>query len=359
LKYQQKAKILETAERLEKQVKVKKSGNIIWPPFREFAKANLKIVSRGATEDDGLIMFDSWRYGQEVVGDYLERKEKAKEAVELVIHKSRQHSGASTVSQAYMFYKILKRPQRFAMVMAHRKENTEIIFKNVHRFYDNIPEKYRIPAKGGKVGISRLELEEPHGGHFIVNTAGSEESGRGPMLHYFHASELDFWNNPETVLQGVRPSIPKPHEDWDTAVISESTAVGKRHFYNVVENAKKPNTRQDFMFLSWKDEKECAVPIVQGEPLVLNDKEREYQERYQLSDEQMNWAKGIVDNDCNGHWEIFNSEYPVVSELAFMYSGHPWFSQERIESDLANLRTPIFTGSIWWNDIDIELSRSA
>jgi len=358
------ARILEDAEALI-------AAGVDWenpPPFRQWAKENLWIRPRGdditgKKSKKNLIPFSHWTHGQEELGEYLETCRLNQQPIDCTVHKSRQHSGISTVALAFLFYLVTFYPEKAAAFVTHLDDSSIEVFKNCDRFYRKLPPEWKRPLKGGKVKKDGLDYEDPHNSSIAVGTAGTKDILRGPNLHYGHFSEMDFWPSPETTWGGLAPSLPEEDETWDRVVIRESTAKGKGYYYEQCQIAQDPDSGIKFFFFSWIDEPRCRTPLAPGETFVLDAKEVEYRENIRantiseehpngqmLDDEQMKWARIRRIRKCGGSWEVFHQEYPAYSELAFLYSGRPWFSQERVNKDIQNAPAPIWQGRISYSD---------
>ena len=323
------------------------------PSFEEFCRA-LSIRKRGAKEDEALIKFapEIWSEGQRRLAQYLVEHYEQKKPVRLIIHKIRQRAKISTMAQAWMLYRVHYQRERKAAVAAHLDISSREIFQNVHRFIENMPESLLKPMDQDRVLRQELKYSTPHNSTFMCASAGSVESFRGGHVHYFHGSEVAFYQKPEQFFQAVSASFPGTEETWDSCVILEGTAKGRGYFYDRCQSAQKGEDEFDFVFYSWKDEPDCRMPLDPDEKLVLKESEAEYQKKYELDDEQMKWALHMVKNVCFGKWEVFHQEYPVVSELAFDYSGHPLIDREKAKEDRASAPDPIFQGNITWSSVD-------
>jgi hypothetical protein len=66
-----------------------------------------------------------------------------------------------------------------------------------------------------------------------------------------------------------------------------------------------------------------------------------------LSPNQAKWAGYVRRNQCWNSWEKFHQEYPIVPDVAFTFSGMPWFDQGvlRMMLDRAS-KAPVIRGTI-------------
>ena len=198
------------------------------PSFEEFCRA-LSIRKRGAKEDEALIKFapEIWSEGQRRLAQYLVEHYEQKKPVRLIIHKIRQRAKISTMAQAWMLYRVHYQRERKAAVAAHLDISSREIFQNVHRFIENMPESLLKPMDQDRVLRQELKYSTPHNSTFMCASAGSVESFRGGHVHYFHGSEVAFYQKPEQFFQAVSASFPGTEETWDSCVILEGTAKGQ------------------------------------------------------------------------------------------------------------------------------------
>lgn len=317
------------------------------PGFVKWCSENLWIRKRGAGPDEALIRFDRkiWRKGQKRLAAYLVRHRKQRKPIRLIVHKVRQRASITTMATAFLLYLVWFGTERKAMLAAHLKEPTVDIFKMVHRFVANMPVD---DEEKPEVYKQELLFAPPNNSTFVCVTAGSGEVARSGAVHYFHGSEVAFYEQPEVFFQGLNASIAETDITSDTCIIKEGTAKGRGYFYDECIQAQKGESEFDFMFFSWTDEPDCQIPMEPAEVLVLKEHEAEFQIRYALTDPQMKWALHMVRNQCFGKWEVFHQEYPTVSELAFDFTGHPLFDRQKIKEDRASTPEPIFRGRLNW-----------
>ncbi len=157
-------------------------------------------------------------------------------------------------------------------------------------------------------------------------------------MHYVHASEVAFWEKPEEPILAINQSIP---QDWDTLVFWESTANGIHNlFYRTWVAAERGEINMEPIFLSWKDFPEYSLPIAQGEKLSVEAEAKEFAKKYNLSDDQLKWACFTKRNQCHNSWDKFHQEYPASAELAFIFTGMPWFDRVIIREMLEQCHPP-------------------
>ncbi len=298
---------------------------------------DLKIINKRG-ELVSLIMNRS----QEMVFHRLMECREKRIPARFICCKSRQ-LGISTLIEAFIFALITHYPNRFALVAANSIESAQTIFAMAQRFL-----RYLAPLhtpRPATVNARRIEYLPPHHSRLQIDTAANKGLGRGGTLHYVHASEVAFWEKAEDPVLAINQSVP---QHWDTLVFWESTANGMHNlFHRTWIAAERGESDMQPIFLSWKGFPEYSLPVAEREQLDLTPDEEAYTRKYDLKRDQIKWACYTRKNQCHDSWEKFHQEYPVAPQLAFTFTGMPWFNQDVIHESLENLaRSPLKRGSL-------------
>ncbi len=290
---------------------------------------DLKIINKHG-EVVSLIMNRS----QEMVFHKLMECREKRTPARFICCKARQ-MGISTLIEAFIFALITRYANRFALIAAHSVESAQTILAMTQRFLRRASVKRCSPAA---VNARRIEYPAPHHSRIQIDTAANRNLGRGGTLHYVHASEVAFWERPEEPVLAINQSVP---HYWDTLVFWESTANGIHNlFYRTWVAAERGEIDMEPIFLSWKEFPEYSLPVARHEQLALTQEEEKYSDSRGLSAEQMKWACYTKKNQCHNSWEKFHQEYPVTADLAFLFTGMPWFDHEVIRDLLDNVCRP-------------------
>ncbi len=295
----------------------------------------LKIINKRG-EMASLIMN---RSQEEVFHKLMECRE-ARRPGRFICCKSRQ-LGISTLIEAFIFALVTRYAYRFGLVVAHSIESAETIFSMTHRFHTHLDAGR---SKDLARSTSRLiEYPPPHYSSIRIATSANKNLGRGGTLHYVHASEVAFWEDPEEPVLAINQSVP---QHWDTLVFWESTANGAQNlFHRTWIAAERGESDMEPIFLSWKGFPEYSIPVAAREKLEVTAAEQRFAQRYGLSKEEMKWARYTRINQCHNSWERFHQEYPIAPNLAFVFTGMPWFDQDFIARSLDQAaRTPHIRG---------------
>src|SRR5271157_396196 len=294
---------------------------------------DLKIINKRG-ELVSLIM----NRAQETVFHRLMECREKRVPARFICCKSRQ-LGISTLIEAFIFALITHYPNRFALVAANSVESAQTIFAMAQRFRRYL-ESGRT-ARPVTVNARRIEYLAPHHSRLQIDTAANRSLGRGGTLHYVHASEVAFWERAEDPILAINQSVP---QHWDTLVFWESTANGMHNlFHRTWIAAERGESDMEPIFLSWKGFPEYSLPVGQRERLQLSQDEEAYARKHDLSRDQIKWACYTRKNQCHDSWDKFHQEYPVAAQLAFTFTGMPWFSQDVIHESLERLVRPPLT----------------
>jgi hypothetical protein len=243
--------------------------------------------------------------------------------------KARQVWG-STALAGYFFHRIAFTPGQEGYILAHLKENAEVIFN----YYKTFVETYQ-PFRG----IVRPEtlirppssrsIEWEKGSSIHVKTAENLRVGRGFKARFLHLSEYAFYRDSKVLMEGLLQTMP---DDPDTVVVVETTANGVGNpFHQDWERATDTSRNSEWLavFFAWHEHPEYSRWLDIGRAPFddsVSKEERELQDRFRLSLEQLNWRRWCIENKCQGDVERFRQEYPAFPEQAFRASGRAFFS---------------------------------
>ena len=109
-----------------------------------------------------------------------------------IVLKARQ-LGMTTYVAARFFMHTITRPGTLSVQVAHDQDSAEEIFRIVHRFLENLPERLR----AGALCTSRANVRQlvfPRiDSEYRVETAADPNAGRGMTIQNLHCSEVARW----------------------------------------------------------------------------------------------------------------------------------------------------------------------
>lgn len=262
-----------------------------------------------------------------------------KKPTRIIVLKARQ-LGISTFSEAIAFHLTTMQANTDSLIIAHQAESSSKIYEMTQLFADSLPNGLKPQQKYSNKKMLVFDNEKGTGLKSSIRVMVANDSVRGGTYKIAHLSEVAFWEKPDETMNALMQCIPSTK---DSLVIVESTANGFNYFYKLWQDAV--NGRNDFIpvFLPWYVDPNYSMPL--KEPLVNKTPyEIEIQERYSLTDEQLNWRRWCIKNNCSNDELKFRQEYPITAEEAFIVSGQSVFNNEIILDHLKHIEEPIKTG---------------
>lgn len=220
--------------------------------------------------------------------------------------------GSSTAIAAYFFWKGHFTKNLRTLVAAHTMEAAEEIFQIYSNFYEHLPPWFKQGPFGLKKDNVRA-MKYEHGGGIRVTTASSP-SARGGTPHQLHLSEFAHYTNMEVTIGAIMASLPD-----GCTVVKETTANGLNDAYS----AWVADDGTEKVFFPWTKDPGYATKI---KPKRVPPKMREYAKKHGLTKHQLNWASTAFYERCAGQWKLWDQEFPITAETAFVTSGDKFFS---------------------------------
>jgi intein/homing endonuclease len=150
------------------------------------------------------------------------------------------------------------------------------------------------------------------------------ESGRSQTIHWLHASEVAFWDNPSTLMTGLRQAIPNTPT---SAIFLESTANGVGNYFHTTwsEAVSGESEFTPFFFPWWQHYEYTAdwLRLPTNVPFRADSEERLLRvllRTHGLTDTDIKsrliWRRWAIRNLAEGDLLRFQQEYPacVVGE---------------------------------------------
>ena len=146
-----------------------------------------------------------------------------------------------------------------------------------------------------------------------------------------HNSESSKWRDPENAETSIINSIPRQGFAF---MVKESTAFGMNKFAQDCENAQKPNSAWDFIFIDWKTLRDCEdLPT---KDVVYTDEEKELATTYDLRPGHILFRRRQI--DLLGSVEKFKQDFPLNPQEPFLVSGSLYFDVEKIKRRINVIR---------------------
>ena len=287
------------------------------------------------------------------------RQQDAGKPVRLIILKARQ-LGFSTLTEGLIFHACATRKNVNALIVAHREDATANLFRMSKLFYDELPAPVKPMLRASNAqelvfenpSKLRSEREARPGLRSRIRcaTAGGRGIGRSDTLQCVHLSEYAFWpdgaDGKASTLAGILQAVPSLP---GTMVVIESTANGFEDFKERWDAAVAGENDFEPVFFAWFENPDYSMPVVPG--TEWTPEERELRDAYRLTDEQLQWRRWCIANNCGGSLDMFRQEYPASPGEAFLHSGTGVFDNEQIVLRLERLPEPAgrgeFTDGEW------------
>ena len=237
--------------------------------------------------------------------------------IRIIVLKARQ-LGISTITEALLYTMCFLHDNYKAMVIAHEVPAAQNLLEMTERYWNTYPFKDLFTTK--YAGKNHLQWKET-GSSIRVATAGNKGVGRSATIHGLHASEVAFWPAPETVMLGLRQTIPSSS---GTVIVLESTANGMGNYYHKTwMEAEAGDSEFAPLFFPWHLHPEytaSAIGLPYSDIGTLDDEECLLR-NMGISDDRLAWRRYMIRDYCQGDLLKFKQEYPTTPEEAFIASG--------------------------------------
>lgn len=275
----------------------------------------LKIQDR----DTGLVVPWDINWAQQEYIDEFHRQWNQKRPVRIIVLKARQ-LGISTATQGMGFALCFVKPYTQELTVAHEMDSSEHILGMTHRYWEEFDfHDLYTPKYASRKHIEWVETKSS----IKVITAGGKGGGRSRTIRFLHASEVAFWEDAETLMGGLRQTVPNAP---GTAIILESTANGVgNYFYEAWNEAVDGENEFVPLFFPWWRHPEyrgshVRLPEAKGPFDDEEDALRAIIPKDEYAD-RIAWRRYAIRNLARNDIHLFHQEYPATPEEAFVASG--------------------------------------
>ena len=270
----------------------------------------------------------------------IKKLHEEKKPIRIIILKSRQ-MGFSTETEAIITKNTTTHHNYRAGIIAHKETSTTNIFEMSKLMINYLPDAIR-PAQR-KSNAKELVFNNEQGtgldSKIKCMTAGGKGIGRSDTFTALHLSELAFWEgDKKTTMTGLLQAVPNTPESM---IIIESTANGYEYFKEMWDRAVAGESDFYPLFVGWNELDEYSMPYTGFD---LTQDEKELQEQYNLTLDQLTWRRWCIKNNCSNDINQFKQEYPICPEEAFLSTGNCYFNKENIIHRINTAPEPIITG---------------
>lgn len=247
-----------------------------------------------------------------------------------IVHKARQ-LGLSYIIDADIVLDCVLHKNFRAIIIAHEKEATKKLFGRCRRLIKN----WQLDDPPRLIGNSKTTLEFDNGSVLYLDTAGSKASGRSDTLQRIHLSELDWYGEPDRILEAVGNAV----SNSGIIEIESSARVPGGALQQMIVAANEPGAVWSNLFIPWMSDPGYVVDW--DKRWVKTEEEIAMQLAHQMSDRQLAWRRNKI-KEMKGNVAAFRREFPATSDEAFKSGlGRGAFSAEALHR-YSKLGTPPF-----------------
>ena len=248
-----------------------------------------------------------------------------------IVLKARQ-LGITSYIAARSFVQTITRKGTLTMLVAHDREAAEEIFRIVHRFWDNLPEKLQKGVLKTSHSSAR-ELVFPRLDSEFAVTLADENAGRGRTIQNLHCTEVSRWGREGVeALASLRAAVVPGGE-----IVLESTANGAwGFFYEEWQRAEETGYTKHF-FPWWYEESYVAKPG--PEVMLLTEEETALVKEHGLTAGQIAWRR----QQWASLRRMAAQEFAEDPVSCFRASGECVFELEAVEVAMGAMSDPVET----------------
>lgn len=344
--------------------------------FKTFAEKCIKIKDHNTSKILPLILNN----GQRILDIISEKMKSERDIIRIMLLKSRRFGGSTYVEGRY-YWRASLNSNRNTFIVGHEERSTKTLYAMATLMQEQNP----IAPTTRKSNAQELIFDNAEGNglksQYELATARNISSGRSQGIHYLHGSEVAFWPDADTLLDGLFQCVPDPPSESEVYLESTAQGCGNRFHRDVMNTYSEgkfpyyqeedinyawynPNSEWILVFIPWftherytrrfeNEERKKAfiqrlnAQVFNKEELKWEDSEgKKLQKRYNLDLEQLYWREWCIENKCRASVDIFHQEYPSNVEEAFLSVGTTVFSKSLCDSVEEFCQDPIVIGNI-------------
>lgn len=229
---------------------------------------------------------------------------------DITVLKARKE-GVTTWVGAEFFHGVMFYPRNHALIVAHHGEATRGILRIYRTFWESLPRWMRDVFPLARSPLDCIWFEH---GSMINTTTAESQKARQATYRYLHASEIAHWADTPKTMAAIGASLVN-----DAVVVRETTANGMNDFARFWNEDRE----SEHLFFSWLDDPTYVrdTPPVGG----FDEAERAYIDAWRLPPERANWFAHRKRTKLANNMSLWNQEYPVTPEVAFVSTGDRFF----------------------------------
>ena len=258
-----------------------------------------------------------------------------------IILKARQGGMSVCIAGLAIYYSITT-PNNVCMMLSHNDESTRAIFNKLKAIYSSLPSFIKLDL----VRNNRNELQLSNGSIISCSTLGRTQKGRGNTCRLIHLSEFAFVESSVAKMQllALEQSL-----QANGILVIESTANGLNGYHNLYQKSTKKENAYHSFFYNYIDTSCMFIDEYKKyNKIFLNINGHKFNTK-DLTDEEIQLMKDYKDMTLdiicwrrlkiqNSSVDLFNQEFPLTPDQAFITSGDTVFDNERITNVLRALQ---------------------
>jgi hypothetical protein len=251
----------------------------------------------------------------------------------IMILKPRQ-KGASTIAEAVIYHHMRTHPGLNGALMGDIAATSDKVFEMFRRYYES--DTY--PWGQGPIDEDQNLADEitlPNGSKWYKETAGSTNAGRSGTVQVAHMEEVAFFQttvskDPTTAFLGSF------YKDGPMSLgFATSTANGASGWFYDTWNTKDNAWHK--IFAAWFEFDDSSRKFESDEARAafersLNEDEINERTLYNVTLEQLNWRRHIINTDYRGDVAKFRQEMPSNEEECFLLTSRPRFDPVAVKN---------------------------
>ena len=318
--------------------------------------------------------------GQRILHAVAEKQKKDCGYVRVLLDKARRFGGSTYVEGRY-YWRTSMNFNRSAFIVAHEEDSTNTLFNMARLYHERNP----IAPQTRYSSKKELLFDTPKGtglkSEYSLACARNTDAGRSQGIHYLHGSEVAFWPDADTLLDGIMSCVPPPPAE--TEIFLESTGNGfgnrfQKDVFSVYQEGKYPYYQEDGITYAWMSpgsewvlvfipwfaheiytrdfqsdsqrkefERVLHAKVLNKELMVWEDCEAlKLMRKYGLTQEQLHWRAWAIDNIFKGRVEKFRQEFPATVEESFLSKGSNVYPKDLCDALEANCKPPVYVGDV-------------
>src|SRR5580765_660267 len=279
---------------------------------------------------------------QRKVHTALQKQHTANRPMRAVVLKACRQ-GISTYTDALLAVHAAGKSGVNSLIVTHDFKSSKELYKTPKALVaEALPGQKTLKSVLNLPGMTQHKITFPHkegDSYLSIATAGNVEGGRGMSLTDLHCSEAAFYPGSGT-FAALLPTVPRSS---DTIIVIETTANGRTGvgevFYEFWNASVRGDTDFTPIFLSWLIDPTCVdydhpvpdAPKDNDKRLLMIEGINIDGKLVKATPQQIAWRRMTIDSPaCRGYVEIFDQEFPVTPDVAFISTGEPAFTREEM-----------------------------